>query len=105
MRNQPAEVRIAPGRLDEQGDMGAVSRSGAGKAGTSAPVRLRRAYAGEGDLGTRDRPDAECLGRMGELERAADGVVVGERERLVAEVGGARGELVGQRGAVEERIR
>jgi hypothetical protein len=42
---------------------------------------------------------------VGELERAADGVVVGERERLVAEVGGARGELVGQRGAVEERIR
>jgi hypothetical protein len=31
--------------------------------------------------------------------------VVGERERLVAEVGGPRGELVGQRGAVEERIR
>jgi hypothetical protein len=42
---------------------------------------------------------------VGELERAADGVVVGERERLVAEVGGARGELVGQRGPVEERIR
>jgi hypothetical protein len=58
--------------------------------------------AGHRQLGAGDRADAERLGRVGELERAADGVVVGERERLVAEVGGARGELVGQRGAVEE---
>jgi hypothetical protein len=42
---------------------------------------------------------------MRELERAADAVVVGERERLVAEVRGPRGDLVGQRGAVEERVR
>ena len=63
------------------------------------------AAARNGDLRTGDRPDAERLGRVGELERAADGVVVGERERLVAEVGGARGELVGQRSAVEERVR
>jgi hypothetical protein len=39
-----------------------------------------------------------------ELERAVDAVVVGQRERLVAELGGACGELLGQRGAVEERI-
>jgi hypothetical protein len=39
-----------------------------------------------------------------ELQRAVDAVVVGQRERLVAELGGARGELLGQRGAVEERI-
>ena len=81
---QPAEVGIALWRLDEQRDVAA---------------------ARNGDLGARDRPDAERLGRVGELERAADGVVVGERERLVAEVGGARGELVGQRSAVEERVR
>jgi len=42
---------------------------------------------------------------MCELERAVDAVVVGERERLVAELGRARGELLGQRRAVEERIR
>jgi hypothetical protein len=41
---------------------------------------------------------------VGELERAVDAVVVGERERLVAELGGPRGDLLGQRGAVEERI-
>ena len=81
---QAAEVRVSLRRLDEQGD-----------------VRT----AGQRQLGAGDRPDAERLGCMGELERAADGVVVGERKRLVAEVGGAGGELVGQRGAVEERIR
>jgi hypothetical protein len=39
-----------------------------------------------------------------ELERAVDAVVVGERERLVAKLGRSRRELLGQRGAVEERI-
>ena len=81
---EPAEVAVALRRLDEQGDVGA---------------------AFEGELGAGDGAQAEDLGGMGELERAADTVVVGERERLVAEVGGARGELVGQRGAVEERVR
>jgi hypothetical protein len=81
---QPAEVRVALRGLDEQGDV-------------SAPDEV--------DLGAGDRADTERLGRVGELERAAHGVVVGERERLVPEVGGARGELVGQRGAVEERVR
>ena len=81
---QPAEVRVALRRLDEQGDVGAAL---------------------ECDLRAGDRPEAERLRRVGELERAVDAVVVGERERLVAEVGGPRGELLGLRGAVEERIR
>ena len=59
---------------------------------------------GERHLGAGDRPDAERLRRVGELERAVDAVVVGERERVVAELGGARGELLGQRGAVQERV-
>ena len=42
---------------------------------------------------------------MRELERAVDAVVVGERERLVPELGRARGELLGLRRAVEERVR
>ncbi len=57
------------------------------------------------ELGAGDRPDAECLRRVGELERAADAVVVGERERLVTEVGGTGGELLGLRSSVEERVR
>ena len=81
---ETAEVGVALRRLDEQGDMG-------------PPLQA--------ELGTGDRPDAERLRRVRELERAADAVVVGERERLVAEVGGPRGELFGLRGTVEERIR
>jgi hypothetical protein len=80
---QPAEVRV-PGRvLDEQRHVRAV---------------------GEAHLRPRDRPDAERLRRVGELERAVDAVVVGERERLVAELGGARGELLRLGRSVEERI-
>jgi hypothetical protein len=59
---------------------------------------------GESDLGAGDRPDAERLRRMCELERAVDTVVVGERKRLVAELRRAHRELLGQRGAVEKRI-
>ena len=47
-------------------------------------------------LGAGDRADAEVLGRVGELERAVDAVVVGEGERVVPQLGGARGELLGQ---------
>ena len=61
--------------------------------------------AGERDLGAGDRPQPEVLGGVRELERAVDAVVVGEREGVVAELGGARGELLRQRGAVEERVR
>ena len=81
---QPAEVRVALRRLDEQRDVRA---------------------AGERDLGAGDRPHAERLGRVRELERAVDAVVVGERERLVAELGGGRDELLGLRGPVQERVR
>ena len=80
---EPAEVRVAALALDEQRDVRAV---------------------GERDLGPRDRPDAERLRRVRELERAVDAVVVGERERLVAELRRPNRELLGQRGAVEERI-
>ena len=51
-----------------------------------------------------DRPHAEGLRRVRELERAVDAVVVGERERLVAELGSPDHELLGLRRPVEERI-
>ena len=50
-------------------------------------------------------PNAEVLRRVRELERAVDAVVVGERERLVPELGRARRELLRLRRAVEERVR
>ena len=52
-----------------------------------------------------DRPHAEVLRRVRELERAVDAVVVGERERRVAELGRAGGELLRLRCPVEERVR
>ena len=58
----------------------------------------------ERDLGTGDRSHPERLRGMRELERAVDAVVVGERERLVAELGRAGGELLGLGGAVEEGV-
>ena len=59
----------------------------------------------ERQLGAGDRTHAEVLGRVCELERAVDPVVVGERERWIAELGGADGELFRQRRPVEERVR
>ena len=50
-------------------------------------------------------PHAERLRRVRELERAVDAVVVGERERLVAELRRARRELLRLRRPVEERVR
>ena len=61
------------------------------------PVRERH-------LRARDRTDAERLRRVRELERPVDPVVVGERERLVAELGRPRRELFRQRRPVEERV-
>ena len=58
----------------------------------------------EGHLGAGDRPDAGELRGMRELERAVDPVVVGERERLVAELGRASRELLGVRRPVEEAV-
>ena len=59
---------------------------------------------GEGGLGARNGVDADSARRVGELERAVDAVVVGERERGIAELGGADRELLGQRCAVEEAV-
>src|SRR5215211_314638 len=82
-REQAAEVRVASRRLHEEGDMGTV---------------------GERRLRARDRLDADRLGGVGELERTVDAVVVGERERGIAELGRAHGQLFGKRGAVEEGV-
>ena len=70
---QAAEVRVALRRLDEQRDVRATDE--------------RQLRAG-------DRADADELRRVGELERAVDAVVIGERERLVAELRRAQRQLL-----------
>ena len=83
-RQQAAQVRVSRRRLREQRHMRAV---------------------GQRDLRARDRPDAERLRRVRELERSVDAVVVGERERSVPELGRANDQLLGQRRTVEEGVR
>ena len=80
---QPAEICVPARRLHEQRDVGA---------------------AGERHLGAGDRPHAERLRRVRELERAVEAVVVGERQRLVAELRGADDQFLGQRRSVQEGI-
>ena len=58
----------------------------------------------ERHLGAGDRADPGELRRVRELERAVDAVVVGERERLVAELRRPGHELLGVRRPVEERV-
>ena len=80
---QPAEVRVPARRLDEQCHV--------------RPVRERHLRPG-------DRPHAERLRRVRELERPVHAVVVGQRERLVAQLGRPRGQLLGMGRPVEEGI-
>ena len=80
---QPAEVRVALRGLDEQRHVRTV---------------------GQRHLRAGDRPHAERLRRVRELERAVHTVVVGQGKRLVSELGRASRKLLGLRGPVEERI-
>ena len=58
--------------------------------------------ADECHLGPGDRPDADELCRVGKLERAEDALVIGERERLVAELRRPQRQLLRVRSTVEE---
>ncbi len=72
--DQPAQVAIAGGVLDQQGEVGA---------------------AGQRDLGAGDGPQAGLAGGVGERQRPAQAVVVGQRDRLVAERRRPLGQLLG----------
>jgi hypothetical protein len=79
--DQAAQVGVAGGVGRQQGQVGAVA---------------------EGELGPRDRADAGRPRRVGECQRAAEPVVVGEGQGRVAELGRALGHLLGRRRPVEE---
>ena len=82
-RDEPAEVAVARAVLDEQSEVRAV---------------LDR------QLGARDRLDPQPLAGLGELHRAPEAVVVGERDRLIAVNRRGGDHFLGRRGAVEERV-
>src|SRR5882762_9389020 len=81
LRNQPAEVRVPFRRLREQRHM--------------RPVE-------QGQLRAGDRLETELFRFLCERHRAVQPVVVGERERWVAELRRGERELLGERGAVEK---
>ena len=80
--DEPAEVAPSALVLDEQRQVAAVV---------------------ERQLGPVQRPQPNRPARLRVLHRTADVVVVGERERLVSQLGGRNRLLIRQRGAVEER--
>ena len=91
-----ARVRVRAGE-----DAGKVATTAA-----SSTEQRQVAAVVEVELGAVDRPQARAPGAPdGELHRARDRVVVGQRERLIAQRERRGHELVGQRGPVEERER
>ncbi len=82
-RDQPAEVAVAPLVLGEQRHVRAV---------------------GQRQLAAGDRAQAGVAGCAGELHRPAEAVVVGQGEGVVAQLGGALGDLDRLGGAVQERV-
>ena len=58
----------------------------------------------KGDLGSVDRPQPRGRGRLGELHGAEDSVVVGQGDRIVAELERGGDKLLGKRRAIEEGV-
>ena len=83
---QLREVAVARARLHEQRDV-------------EGPVLVL-----DGQLAAGDGPHAQRPGRVRELERAAEVVVIGQRERAVALLVRLRGQLLRPRRAVEEGV-
>ena len=71
---EPAEVPVAATALDQKRDVSAAFQR---------------------HLGTCDRPHAEGLRRVRELEGAVEAVVVGERECLISKLGRASRQFLG----------
>ena len=102
---QPAEIAVAGGILDQQREMYELGTN-RGSTGRFPPTCVGWRPVGrqcDGQLGTRDRPQRLVHADLGELARAPDPVVVGEGEGGIAEGLGGNGELHRGRGAVEER--
>ena len=90
-RDDPAEIAPAALVAHQQRE---VAAAGAATGGW-----------GQVDLGAVDRSHPALLGRLGQLHRARERVVVGERQRRMAELARAFHQLSRQRYAVQERVR
>ena len=86
-REDPAEVAPAAPVAHEQGEV------------TGGPLAAEDVH-----LGALDRPHPVLGSGLGQLHRAAHGVVVGQRQGGVAELTRALGELIRQGGPVQEGV-
>ena len=97
------QLALAPGHARSRVDVG-EDPAQVGVAALAFAKQRHVCAAGERHLRAGDRAQPELLACVRELERAVDAVVVGERERVVAELGRPRRELLRQRRPVEERV-
>jgi hypothetical protein len=92
---QAREVAVAPGRLDEEPQ--AIARLlGDGPVGPGGAP-------GDPHLGPDDAPQPRRGRRLVEAGNAVDAIAVGQGEGRVAQLGGARDEILGIRGRLQER--
>ena len=112
---RPRQAGVAGGPVGEQQEVVAV-RVGGVTVGHQPGAHLRRGrflgqdhrlLGGEArcqrDLGAEHGRHADGPGRLGEADDAVEAVVIGDGERFQPEPGGLGGQLLGVRGAVEER--
>ncbi len=103
-REEPAEVAPAEPIANQQGDVPRPARRLIGITQRhSLALRACRRRIGQVHLRPMDRAQAERRRGLGELHRSRDGVVVGQRQRLVPALQRGYDQLLGQRGAVQER--
>ena len=91
---EAAEVGVSLPALGEQCEVRAHLRARV----------ARRPGLGDGQLQAGDGPDPGRARRLRELHRPEHAVVIGQRERRVALLGGASHELVRARGALQQRV-
>ncbi len=89
-REDPADVAPASPVAHQQREM--------------APAGTAAGGCGEIDLRAVDRPDPVVRRHLGQLHRARDRVVIGQRQRRVPELARAMSQLIGQRHAIQERV-
>ncbi len=103
-REDPAEVPPAALVFHEQRDVRVVGALGARERRVAHAIAGRLRVRREVDLRAVDRAYALLGGRLRELHRARDRVVVCQRERGVPELSRPKRQLIRQRDPIEERV-
>ena len=98
--DEPAQVRVPRRALRQHRDV-AVGRFRRPSHGNVSGGGERR---GEGEFGARDRLESVGAGELRELHRAVEPVVIGERERGIAQFERARRQFLGPRRPIEKRV-